>query len=113
MGLARALAALPQDARVRDALFDVIVLLHAHPGEWFDVFDVARRTGHDEHLVSIVVGALEDGFVLDCDGAGGFRYVRDVCTDLEMDDLIRRVRAEREHVRENLNRFRGRLGPSA
>lgn len=110
MSLARALAALPPDEDVEDAVQDIIVLFSHHAGEWFTIEDAARRVARTRPEAQRVLEALRAAFVLDFDGADSYRYKYDVGVSIEIDQFLHRTRAQKNHVQTNVARFRERYG---
>ncbi|MGB4593692.1 MAG: hypothetical protein WBI63_07985 [Coriobacteriia bacterium] len=110
MSLARALAALPADEDIVDAVQDIIVLFSHHAGDWITVEDAAKRVARVVPEVRRVLEALRAAFVLDFDGADSYRYKYDVGVSIEIDRFLHRTRVQKNHVQTNVARFRERYG---
>ncbi|MCE5204409.1 MAG: hypothetical protein ABFC80_03405 [Coriobacteriales bacterium] len=110
MSLARALAALPSDGEVEATVEDVVVLFSHHPGEWIDAHDVAKRVARPVVQTEPVLKALAQAFVLDFDGSSSYRYQYDIGVSVEIEQFLHRARAQKNHVQNNVARFRERYG---
>ncbi|MDI6711924.1 MAG: hypothetical protein QMD96_01665 [Anaerosomatales bacterium] len=106
MTLARALAQLASCREAEDDVVAVMDVFGRHPGDTVQVLDVVRQTGLAEDRAEAILRALVAALVLDFDGAGGYRYERDVAVEMELRALKDRLRAHREHLQGNVARFR-------
>lgn len=104
-----ALSRLPKDEHTERVLRDILVLFGHHQQEWMSEGDVRMRTGLTGVDVHSVLPALSASYVLDFDGETGmYRYGGDVVLGFEIDTFMRRANHHQNHMRANLERFRGR-----
>lgn len=111
MSLARALSRLPEDSGTEMIVRDILVLFSKHEREWLTADDVRRRTGHAGSSVERVLGTFKDSFVLDSRIGEPVEYAftGDIALVVEIDSFVRRIRAHRDHVENNVAKFRERF----
>jgi hypothetical protein len=108
--LARALARITGPGAHEDVVA-VMKVFSGRAGQPVDLCDVVRLSGVSRDRARLVVQALADTLVLDFEGGEAYRYDRDVAVELELQSLIDRLCAHREHLQDNVARFRSHRGP--
>jgi hypothetical protein len=109
MGLRQAIGRLPGDRATENTVREALELFRIHDGEPLAPHEVARRLERPEAVVSVVLSALTECFVLRCDGSR-FTYHRDSSIDLEIDRFMRRTDTHSAFVQSNVAKFRERYG---
>lgn len=113
MSLRRALSALPDDRDTVTATREVIAFFDRHRSAGLDARRVSQATGLSSHTVGIVLAALADAIVIDCDGdprTAECSYAPDSVLEIEVRRFLKTA-AEVESVRRHqVGRFRNRYG---
>jgi hypothetical protein len=107
--LARALARIPGPTAHEDVA-EIMKVFSSRAGQPVGLDDVARLSGLPLDRVRVVADALADALVLDFVGGETYRYDRDVAVELELRSLTDRLHAHREHLQDNVARFRSHKG---
>ncbi len=113
MSLRRALVALPGDRDTRATLRGVVGYLDAHRREPVDAGRIARIAGFSEGRVGLVMQALAEAFVIDCDGdprSANCTYSPDSMLDLEVRRFLRSSGSATTDLQRGVSRFRDRYG---
>jgi len=113
VSLARALSRLPEDDGTETVVRDVLTLFSKHEREWLTAEDVRRRTGHVQVAVDRVLTALKDSYVVNARAGEPVEYsfTGDIALVVEIDSFVRRIRVHRDHVQNNVAKFRERFSP--
>lgn len=110
MSLARALSRLPEDSGTEMVVRDILMLFSKHQREWLTVDDVRRRTGYAQALVEHVLDTFKDTYVLNLRAGDPVEYTftGDIALVVEIDSFVRRIRAHRDYMQNNVTKFRER-----
>jgi hypothetical protein len=109
VSLRKALERLPGDRATESLVREVIQLLRVRVGESLSVAEVAKRLGHPEPTIAVVLLGLADAYVLRRDGLC-YSYVRDPVVELDVDRFMARVESHSAFVQTNVAKFRDRYG---
>ncbi|MBC7265780.1 MAG: hypothetical protein H5T75_02220 [Coriobacteriia bacterium] len=107
MTLARALAGLMGPYGEQDVVA-VMSVFSSRAGTALNLQEVSRLSGLPVERVRRIANVLVDAVVLDFEGGDAYCYERDVAVELELQLLVDRTRAHREHLQDNVARFRSR-----
>ncbi len=110
MSLARALSRLPEDSGTEMIVRDVLMLFSKHQREWLTVDDVRHRTGYAEVTIERILSTFKDSYVLNSrvGEPTEYAFTGDIALVVEIDSFVRRIRAHRDHVQNNVAKFRER-----
>lgn len=107
MTLARALAGLMGPYGEQDVVA-VMSVFSSRAGTALGLEELSRLSGVPVERVRRVADALVEALVLDFEGGDAYCYERDVAVELELRMLLERTYAHREHLQDNVARFRSR-----
>jgi hypothetical protein len=105
----RALERLPGDRATEATVREVLEVMRIHRHETISSHEVARRLERPEHLVSVILSALADAYVLIAEG-GQYRYDADPLNDMDVERFVRRADSHSRVVQNNVAKFRERYG---
>lgn len=111
MSLRKALGALPDDRETLATVREVVSFLHEHRSQSVQADRIARVTGLSEPRVTIVMKALADSFVIDCDGDPRLdpcTFEPDLVLTLEVERFLRSAEGSSARLQRGVDRFRSR-----
>ncbi len=113
MSLKRALAALPDDRDSIRATREVVSYLDRHRGELVDAARISGAVGLADARVEPVLGALQEGYVIECDGDARHdrcSYLPDAVLNLEVRHFLQASSDVDAGLKRRVDRFRGTFG---